>query len=184
VERCVDLKVEQRKILGRGAASLVLCLLLLGGSYLFLPRFFAFPVEPVERLSFALQADIFVLIWIVIGVRMVSRGRFRSAADNRGSAYTAPSPAIAVQSAFLQNTLEQVTAAVGAHLALASLIGGPQLALIVGAVVLFIIGRITFLIGYPYGAGGRAFGMVTTMVPTIAAYIWAIGLIVGRLFNT
>src|SRR3546814_5279956 len=55
---------------------------------------------------------------------MVSRGRFHSAIDNPGSAFAPPSPAIAVQVAFLQNTLEQAVAAVGAHLALATLISG------------------------------------------------------------
>src|SRR3546814_6818027 len=65
---------------------------------------------------------------------MVSRGRFHSAIDNPGSAFAPPSPAIAVQVAFLQNTLEQAVAAVGAHLALATLISGPPLALIPGAV--------------------------------------------------
>src|SRR3546814_10394542 len=85
-----------------------------------------------------------------------------------------------LQVAFLQNTLEQAVAAVGAHLALATLISGPPLALIPGAVFLFAIGRITFLRGYRQGAGARAFGIVTTVIPTIGAYGWAIGVILLR----
>lgn len=112
---------------------------------------------------------------------MVSRGRFHSAVDNPGSAFAPPSPAIAVQVAFLQNTLEQAVAAVGAHLALATLISGQSLALIPAAVFLFAIGRITFLRGYRRGAGARAFGIVATIIPTISIYGWTIGLVIVRL---
>ncbi|API61537.1 ribosomal protein L11 (plasmid) [Tardibacter chloracetimidivorans] len=180
MEKVTDLEAEQRKIIRRAAVAIVFCVLVLAGSYLLLPRLMAFPTGLAQRLAFALQADLFVLIWIIIGVRMVSRGRFHSAIDNPGSAFAPPSPAIAVQVAFLQNTLEQAVAAVGAHLALATLISGPLLALIPGAVFLFAIGRFTFLRGYPHGAGARAFGVVTTVVPTIGAYGWAIGLILFR----
>lgn len=177
----MDLKAEQRKIIRRALAAFAFCALVLLGSFLLLPRLFEFPSDLAERIAFALQADIFVLIWIAIGVRMVSKGRFHSAADNPGSAFSQPSPAIAVQMAFLRNTLEQAVAAAGAHLALATLISGPALSLIPGAVFLFAIGRITFLRGYPYGAGARAFGIVTTAIPTIGAYGWSIGLILLRL---
>jgi hypothetical protein len=181
VETAGDFEAEQRKIVRRAIFALAFCALVLLGSYLLLPRLFEFPTGLAERIAFALQVDIFVLIWIVIGVRMVSRGRFRSKADNPGSAFARPSPAIAVQVAFLQNTLEQALAAVGAHLALATLISGPMLALLPSAVLLFAIGRVTFLWGYPHGAGARAFGIATTVIPTIGAYGWAIGLILLRL---
>ncbi len=176
----MNLAAEQRKIIRRATAAIAFCALVLAGSYLLLPRLFAFPTGLPERIAFALQADLFVLVWIVIGVRMVSRGRFHSAVDNPGSAFAPPSPAIAVQVAFLQNTLEQAVAAVGAHLALATLISGQSLALIPAAVFLFAIGRITFLRGYRQGAGARAFGIVTTVIPTIGAYGWAIGVILLR----
>ncbi|MBX9642840.1 MAG: hypothetical protein K2W91_01915 [Novosphingobium sp.] len=83
----MDLKAEQRKIVRRAAVAVAFCVSVLLGSYLLLPRLFEFPTGLAERIAFALQADIFVLIWIVVGVRMVSRGRFHSAADNPGSAH-------------------------------------------------------------------------------------------------
>jgi hypothetical protein len=67
--------------------------------------------------------------------------------------------------------------AVGAHLALATLLEGAALALIVTAVALFGFGRLAFLVGYSGGAGGRAFGMATTFLPTGAGYALAIGLL-------
>ncbi|MBL8552229.1 MAG: MAPEG family protein [Hyphomonadaceae bacterium] len=119
----------------------------------------------------------FIVLWLALAVRMVSRVRFVSAEDNRGAAYAAPSAQLAVKAAFLQNTLEQSVIAIGAHLTLATLIDGSALALIVGAVVLFVIGRAAFLFGYPNGAGARAFGMVVTALPSICAAIWALWLI-------
>ena len=41
-------------------------------------------------------------------------------------------------------------------------------------VALFTIGRITFRRGYPRGAPGRAFGIVTTLLPTYGAFAWVI----------
>lgn len=180
----VDLPVEQRKILWRSAGAFVFCIAVLGGAYIILPAYFRFPVGLPERLAFVLQADLFVFLWIVLGIRMVAKGRFHSAADNRGSAYAPPSPKLAVRVAFLQNTLEQAVTAIGAHLALATLLSGPVLALIPAAVVLFAVGRVTFLLGYPKGAGGRAFGIATTAIPTVGGYALAIVLIVSRLWPT
>jgi hypothetical protein len=167
-----DLKGEQRRVVFNSILAAALCAAMLAGGYLLLPRLLDFPTDMTGRLVFALRADLFVLFWVLIGVRLVSRGRFRSAADIGGSAYAPPSPAIAVQAAFLQNTLEQAIIAVGAHLALATL---------VVAVMLFAFGRLTFLIGYPKGAGARAFGMVTTSLPSFLGYGLAAVLLLLRL---
>lgn len=178
----LDLAVEQRKIRRNVLFAAVLCAVVLLGACCFLPNFFEAPEALVDRLSFALQADLFVLVWLVVAVQMVSSGRYRSVADNRGSAFGPPSPRIAIKVAFLQNTLEQSVIAVGAHLALASLVTGPSLFFIPAAVVLFAIGRVAFLTGYPHGAGARGFGMATTLIPSMVAYVWAIGLVVRSLF--
>lgn len=179
----VDLKAEQRKVLVRGGAAVAVGMGMLLAAYFLLPRYWAFPSEPAERLVFVLQADVFIFVWVVIGIQRVSSGRYRSAVDNRGSGFGAPSPAIALKVAFLQNTLEQAFIAVGAHLALAAATGGPLLALISASVALFAIGRIAFLIGYPHGAGGRAFGIVLTMLPSYVLYATAVWLIVSRLIG-
>lgn len=141
---------------------------------------FEFPTVLVNRLAFALQASLFVLVWILIGVMMVSAGRRKSIADVGGAASGPPSEKIAVSVAFLQNTLEQAVLAVGAYLALATRLSGSWLSLIVIAVVLFGVGRLLFLMGYrrdQRGAKGRAFGMTLTIWPTLAGYLLAIALI-------
>ena len=76
--------------------------------------------------------------------------------------------------AFLQNTLEQAFITSVATLALATVGGEAALAYIVATVVLFSLGRATFLRGYPHGAGSRAFGIATTALPALGAYGWAL----------
>lgn len=82
----MDLAAQQSKIMRQAVATIAIWALVLAGSYLLLARLFDFPTALAERLAFALQADLFVVAWIVIGVRMVSKGRFHSAADDSGSA--------------------------------------------------------------------------------------------------
>ena len=175
----MDLRAEQQKIIRHAVAGIIFCTLVLASGYAILPRYLEFPVRLADRLAFALRADVFVFLWILFGIRMVARGRFHSAADIKGSAFGPPSAQISVRVAFLQNTLEQAILAVGAHVALATVLSGPALALIPTAVALFAIGRLTFFIGYPKGAGARAFGMVATVIPTVGAYALAIGLMIA-----
>lgn len=175
----MELKSEQQKIRRNALAAAVFCALMMAAAYSILPRHFEFPVELIERLAFALRADVFVFFWVLLGVRLVAKRRFNSSADINGAAFGPPSAAIALDVAFLQNTLEQTVIAVGAHLALATVLSGSALSLIVASVLLFGIGRVTFLLGYRRGAGGRAFGMVTTALPTLAGYVFAIGLMIA-----
>jgi len=173
----VDLRSEQHRAARGAMTALVVCTASLAIGYTILPRWFHFPVDLPARLAFAVKADLFVLLWVVLGIVLVALGRGRSAADIGGAALSPPSPVIAVRVAFLQNTLEQAVVAAGAHLALATLLEGAALALIVTAVALFGLGRLAFLVGYSGGAGGRAFGMATTFLPTGAGYALAIGLL-------
>lgn len=150
--------------------------------YLLLPTLFAFPTELAGRLAFAAQASVFVLMWVAIGVLLVSTTRSRSPQDIGGSAAGPPSDRLAIYIAFLQNTLEQAVLAVGLYFALASLVSGPWLSLIVMGVVMFAIGRILFLRGYHRGVRGRSLGMTMTMMPTILGYALVLILIAVRLF--
>lgn len=180
----MNLRVEQRKIRVRSLYALGFCSFVLGACHVVLPRLFNFPNELLERLAFVLRADLFVLLWVLICVRLVSSVRFRSAIDMSAALSGERSAKLAIRAAFLQNTLEQAVLAVGVHLALATLIEGTALSLIVGAVILFGIGRIAFFAGYSGGAGSRAFGMVVTVLPTLAGFLWATGIIVGKIWRS
>ncbi len=179
----MDLKAEQARVRKRSALSFLLCAAVFTASVGLLPHWIAFPTEIGARLAFAIQTSLVHFIILLLAVRMVSSGRYRSAADIGGSAKGAPSPALAVKSAFLQNTLEQAFLGVGAHLMLASIAGGHWLALLVASALLFAIGRISFYRSYSDGAGARAFGMATTALPSLACYVTALALLIGGLFR-
>ena len=179
-----ELRKEQARIRRGAAAALLVCVSVLGAGEVLLPRLFQFPEDDFQsKLAFWAGADLFVVFWIIIGFGMVSRIRRHSAEDIRGSAYSAPSPRIAVPLAFLQNTLEQSVIAVFTHLALVLLLGAQAIPFIVGSVLLFTIGRVTFLAGYPKGAGARSFGMTLTALPSLAAFVLGIGAAILRIWS-
>jgi hypothetical protein len=149
---------------------------------LVLPGIFEFPTDLADRLAFALQANVFVLIWVAAGVLMVSTARMSSPQDIGGSAAGPPSERLAVRLAFLQNTLEQAVLAAGLYVALATLVSGQWLSLIVVGVAFFGAGRVLFLRGYTMGAGGRALGMTLTMMPTLLGYLLVFALVARRFF--
>ena len=92
-EDIVDLRSEQHRAARGAMAALVVCTASLAIGYTILPRWFHFPVDLPARLAFAVKADLFVLLWVVLGVVLVALGRGRSAADIGGAARSPPSPA-------------------------------------------------------------------------------------------
>ena len=168
------LGLEQQRVTLNGGMAVLLSGAILALCTWWLPMFVAFPVGRADGLMFAARANVIPLLVLMVAVRRVARIRFISPEDNRGSAYDAPSSQLAVPAAFLQNTLEQTVLFVLASSALATL-GTPEaMAFISAGAFLFLVGRITFLLGYPKGAGGRAFGMVMTTMPALGATVWVI----------
>ena len=133
-----------RVALGMGLGLLATALGLVIG-----PRLYGLPQlsSLAERLGFALRADLLVLVWLVLAVGNVARGRFFSTADIQGGGFGAPGSRIAVDVAILQNTLEQGVLAVGAHLALAAGPAPGDMTLIPALVGLFCLGRLCFWLG-------------------------------------
>jgi hypothetical protein len=173
---------HDRAISRAGIVGLAVTLAGFAAGYFLLPLVFAFPAGLAERLAFAVQASVFVLLWIMVGVFMVSSTRRFSPEDIGGAAARPPSERLAIKSAFLKNTLEQAVLAAGAYLALAAVAGGAWLALIPVAIIIFAAGRILFYRGYRRGAAGRALGMTLTLVPTGLIYLLVLVMMVGRLF--
>ena len=120
----VDLDRERRALFKVAGLGVFVCFVGLLGSYLLLPRYFDFPEVLTDRFVFWARLQVFLLIWVAVGVGAVSRGRRRSAQDIRGSAYGPPSPRLAIRIAFLQNSLEQAVLASGAYLALITVLAG------------------------------------------------------------
>ncbi|MCH8544860.1 MAG: MAPEG family protein [Alcanivorax sp.] len=167
----IDMAQAERSIRVAGLISVLALAGAVPAAYFMLPALFSFPEELPERLAFAAQASIFVLLCAVVAIGMVSTARRFSPEDIGGSAARAPSKRIAIYVAFLQNTLEQSVIAVGLYFALAVLLSGPWLSLIVVGVIFFLIGRVLFFRGYSRGVEGRALGMTLTMMPTAFGYL-------------
>lgn len=173
---------EQRSIVLQSALAVLLCAAVLGGGYRWLPPELvgvAASMDLAGRLAFALKWDLLIFLWLAGSVGAVSRKRFWTPADRHGSAYSEPSPAIAVRRANLQNTLEQTMLAVGAHVTLATVLRAEELVLIPLLVLLFLVGRATFAIGYAKGPIARAFGMAVTGAGVGFALLLAGGLTVA-----
>ena len=174
-----DLKQEQGCILRNSTFGLVFCVLVLAAHRL-VPLFFRLPGDDIASLlAFWSGSALLTVLWVLVGFSMVSRGRRRSLDDIRGSAFAPPSPRIAIHVAFLQNTVEQALMAVIVQIAVLLLAGAWTAPLVAGQVLLFAVGRVTFLAGYPKGAGGRAFGLAVTALPTLAGFVLALWALVS-----
>lgn len=171
-----DLEQEQRRILRNSLLGMIFCVLVLGVAYWLVPIIFRLPSnDSASLITFWSGSALLIVIWVLVGFAMVSRGRRHSLDDIRGSAFAPPSPRIAIYVAFLQNTVEQALMAVIVQIALLLLAGAWTAPLVAGQVLLFAIGRVTFLAGCPKGAGGRAFGLAVTALPTVGGFIVALG---------
>lgn len=178
-----EFRREQRGVLRGSMAALLVCAVALGMAHLLLPRLVRFPAGDLESvLTFWAGSSLFVVFWIMVGVRMVSNGRRHSAQDIRGAAYAAPSPRIAVPAAFLQNTLEQAVVMMVTQFAMLMVLREVAMPLILASVVLFSVGRVAFFVSYPKGAAARSFGMALTAVPSVVAFVLALGAVVRRIW--
>lgn len=172
---------EQRKVHRASAAAAGVCALVFGLAHVLLPRVMQFPGDLDSALTFWAGSSVFIVLWVMVGIGLVSRGRRHSAQDIRGSAFGPPSPRIAVHIAFLQNTLEQAVVTIFLLLAVLVLLRDQAMPFGGASVILFAVGRVAFLRGYPGGAGARAFGMALTALPSVVAFVVAVGAIVAGL---
>ena len=175
---------QQRSIILQSGLATLLSVAVLGAGYLWLPSELvgvAGAMDVTDHIAFALKWDLPIFLWLAGCVGGTSQGRFWSPADRKGSAFGPPGPKIAVRAAVLQNSLEQTVLAVGAHVILATVLSGAELVLIPLLVILYLVGRATFAIGYAKSPIARAFGMALTGAPLAFAYVLAAALILtGR----
>lgn len=182
LEPAIDLKQEQRTIVRNSVYAFLLSAGVFVAAHFLLRRMIEPHGDNLEnRLTFWAGANLFILLWLMYSVRLVSGSRFRSREDNRGSAYAPPSPKIAVAVANLQNTVEQSVLFMFTQLGLVLLLRAGALPLVAASVLLFLTGRVTFLRAYPRGAGARGFGMALTAMPIVFAFVLSVGAVIRRL---
>ncbi|WP_187265871.1 hypothetical protein [Alkalisalibacterium limincola] len=80
----IDMARAERCIRQAGLVSLVLLAAAVPIGYFVLPLVFTFPEALAERMAFAAQASVFVLLCVVVAIGMVSTGRRFSAATSVG----------------------------------------------------------------------------------------------------
>lgn len=98
---------DQRRIVRDSLLAIAFCALVLAAGIVWLPVSL-FGLEghlgPAEYLVVALRAEVWLLLWLAICVRAVSKGRFRSLSNIAGSASGQPRAALAVHTAVFCRT--------------------------------------------------------------------------------
>lgn len=135
--------------------------------------FAALPADNIAaRLAFAAQWLMVPGLTLLAGVWVAGRRGFL--ADAVDGTRSPSSHSLEINLRYNQNTLEQTLLAAIAWINLSLVLPHERLVLIPAASILFGIGRATFWIGYLIYPTARAFGMVMTVLPTIAAYVWLV----------
>jgi hypothetical protein len=124
------------------------------------------------------------LLWRIFAIT-----RVRSGDPNciDGSAFTKEEPQeLTVLHALLQNTVEQTIALVLAHLIWIFCMPEKFLVIQPVAVIIFLVGRISFAQGYTESTQGRALGFALGFLSTIFLFlmevVWFVGTILLKLF--
>lgn len=136
-------------------------------------------IDPSLRLEYALKCEVFAALCLVAGVAKIANRRFFIPDAIEGDS----SPKIEIDRRYLQNTLEQLVLAVVAHLALVTILPAASIRAVAVLVMMFVIGRVTFWIGYHYSGPARAFGFATTFYPTVAVYVFVVSRIAAQVFT-
>jgi len=127
-------------------------------------------IDVSTRLEYALKCEVFAAICLLAGVGKVGNRRFFTPEAISGD----PAPSVEIDRRYVQNTTEQLLLALIAHLALVLIVPADSTRVVAILVMLFMIGRATFWIGYHISGPARAFGFATTFYPTIAAYVYVL----------
>ena len=151
---------KDQKTVAAGAASGVGTMIV---SMLAIYRFW--PANPglgdvASRLAYTLQADAFAVVPLLVGIVVVSNGRFFS--DAIDPTLHKESPGMQIDGRVLDNTLQQYVLFLVATLALAVNLTADQMRVIPAAAIVFVAARAAFWIGYRIHPLYRAFGMAAT----------------------
>jgi hypothetical protein len=177
------LTVKQRGVLKGISIGAAITVVVIVGAILAGPMVLSPEATVAERLSFALWADVFIALWLGICIAVLARHRFFTPGDIDGGGLTRGSETASVLQATLQNTLEQTVLAVLVHLTWATLMPVSWMSALPAAVVLFLVGRLLFLLGYRGGAPSRALGFALTYYPSLLMLVIVVVAAVRKAFS-
>src|SRR6185436_9208354 len=109
-----------------------------------------------SRLAYTLQANAFAALPLLIGIVTVSNNRFLSAAID--PLKQQENVATRINARVIENTLQQYVLLLIATLALSVNLTSAQMRIIPAAIIVFIVARMAFWIGYRIHPLYRAFG--------------------------
>src|SRR5713101_8053568 len=114
-----------------------------------------------SRVAYALEANAFALLPLLAGIIAVSNNRFFSEAND--PTLRKEDRAMQINGRVVENTLEQFILFFVATTALSVNLTSEQMGIIAAAVIVFVVARIAFWIGYRIHPLYRAFGMAATL---------------------
>jgi hypothetical protein len=127
--------------------------------------------DPASRLAFVAHWLILPGLTLLAGILAVGGWRAGLAEAIDGTR-TPRNRYLEITLRYNQNTIEQLLLAAIAWAGIALIVSREQVLVIPALACLFVLGRITFWVGYLGHPQARSFGMVTTALPTLAAYVW------------
>ena len=148
-----------------------------------LARDFAPDLSEGKRLTYAFRCLLYSVIPLFLAIVRVALVRLANP-TTLGTHPTAPvlpsMESFKIKERILQNTLEQTILHMVAVLALVSVLEPDQLWNIPLLVLLFLIGRAAFFIGYTSSPVNRVFGFVVTVLPTTCALAYSLAVVTLR----
>jgi len=164
---------QEQKIVAVGAASGIVLMVLsvwLLTSALPSPRI---PDNPVDRLAYALKANVVALLPLFIMIITVANSRFLS--DAIDPTRHAESATMEIDGRVVDNTLQQNFVFAIASLAMSTLAPIHNLQVVWACTIVFVVARSAFWIGYRIHPLYRAFGFAATFylnLGLLAAGFW------------
>lgn len=118
------------------------------------------------KLKFIFIWCLFPILSLILSILNMMFFRLHSPSDVDAS-LNEPTKESRIKQAIIQNTLEQSVIAIPIYIISGLYFPLNRLIIIPIASILFFIGRIIFMIGYTYGAPGRAIGFALTIIPSL-----------------
>lgn len=169
----INLNPQQKDVQVGMIAGAVFCGIWVWMGYGFIDIELPLWVTTGDRLAYAAKCEFFAALMLLFGVMAVAGQRFFSDKAIEGQTVGLPS-GIAINLRYTQNTLEQLVLLVITHMAYAATADSAQMKLIPILVSLFVVGRISFWVGYHQSALSRAFGFAVTFYPTVAIMFYTL----------
>jgi len=163
----------EQKTVAIGAASGVLTMLLAVTAIYRLWPDTAHLADVAGRLAFALKANAFAAIPLLVGIITVGNNRFLSEAID--PTLHKEDAATEINGRVLDNTLQQYVLFLAGTLALSATLTAEQTKVIAAAAIVFFVMRFAFWVGYRIHPLYRAFGMSSTIylnVGVLGTAIW------------